>query len=361
MQLGMKHDVLGHATRNARRYLFSTLACLMVASVAVPSLGQLTADVTVDVEQETDGLYTYNYTIETSFLSSLGVDWFQLDVANGPTVVEGVDQDFFVRALELPDDWAGTYEPYRTELDENFEIIGLQLEGGTGLPRANDFEVAIIAGDGLICDHPSGGVAPGTSTTFTLRSRYAPEERDFLIAKTNSFCEFVGDGRGTILAPSIPPVVEGLACDFDGDGDCDLVDVNAMGNAVAGGSAELQFDLNLDGAINQLDLDLFLASDDVLKVNGDANFDGEVGFVDFLTLSGNFGAPEAKWSDGDFIPDGQVGFADFLLLSGNFGRTSAGLSSGALANVPEPSSTSLLAFALMSCAIVRRRARSATS
>ena len=50
------------------------------------SHAQMTADVSVEVTQGPDGIYTYDYMIDTSFLSSLAVDWFQLDVANGSDV-----------------------------------------------------------------------------------------------------------------------------------------------------------------------------------------------------------------------------------------------------------------------------------
>ena len=52
---------------------------------------------------------------------------------------------------------------------------------------------------------------------------------------------------------------------------------------------------------------------------GDANADGQVGFDDFLILSGNFGQQvDGAFLDGDFDADGTVSFADFLILSANF-------------------------------------------
>ena len=56
---------------------------------------------------------------------------------------------------------------------------------------------------------------------------------------------------------------------------------------------------------------------------GDANLDGKVDFVDFLTLSANFG-DQGEWSQGDFNSDGRVAFDDFLQLSSNYGQTEEG-------------------------------------
>ena len=83
-------------------------------------------------------------------------------------------------------------------------------------------------------------------------------------------------------------------------------------------------------------------------LNGDANFDGQVAFADFLVLSSNFDQPGRKWSDGDFDSNGIVQFADFLILSENFGRSAAVATS-----VPEPTINVLavLGIALM----VKRR------
>ena len=58
------------------------------------------------------------------------------------------------------------------------------------------------------------------------------------------------------------------------------------------------------------------------KPLGDADGNGEVGFSDFLKLSGNFGKVDAVLADGDFNDDGNCAhFADFLLLAMNFGKS----------------------------------------
>lgn len=105
-------------------------------------------------------------------------------------------------------------------------------------------------------------------------------------------------------------------------------------------------------------------------LNGDADFDGQVGPGDFNLLATNFGKTGEKWSQGDFDFDGVVGPGDFNLLASNFGRSLTGggafITAGDFAAfeafgesigsaVPEPGAVGVLMFA--SAAMVRRRRR----
>ena len=53
------------------------------------------------------------------------------------------------------------------------------------------------------------------------------------------------------------------------------------------------------------------------RVGGDTDGDGDVDFVDFITLSSNY-LESGDWEDGDFNGDGVVNFADFIILSNNY-------------------------------------------
>jgi len=89
-----------------------------------------------------------------------------------------------------------------------------------------------------------------------------------------------------------------------------------------------------------------------LPLLGDANFDGEVQFADFLILSRNYNQP-GDWRQGDFDGSGDVGFADFLALSDNFGASN--LDNGTLSAVPEPDGLVLLLTGLFLVHAQRRR------
>ena len=111
-------------------------------------------------------------------------------------------------------------------------------------------------------------------------------------------------------------------------------------------------DCNGDGQLNADDLSCVCSSGaadvgDVLQslglVRGDLDGDGEVNFLDFLTLAQAFNT-EADYSSGDVDCSGTVDFQDFLAVANNFGK-----SASEVANVPAPSSISMLAMLLCIC------------
>lgn len=91
------------------------------------------------------------------------------------------------------------------------------------------------------------------------------------------------------------------------------------------------------------------------KTPGDANFDGEVDFSDFLSLSKHFGEGTRRdprgWSQGDFDGDGAVDFPDFLILSESFGT----VANASAASVPEPTGLSIALFGLLGLIGFRKR------
>jgi len=130
--------------------------------------------------------------------------------------------------------------------------------------------------------------------------------------------------------------------DFDLDGDVDLVDLDSLCSDLVSGEVTTSFDITGDELIDHQDVSRFLELTN--RLAGDADFDGQVTFGDFLVLSSNFGeADETVWSEGDFNCSGDVGFDDFLQLSTNFGASAEPIS------VPEPRFTgwlAVVAFAL---------------
>lgn len=92
---------------------------------------------------------------------------------------------------------------------------------------------------------------------------------------------------------------------------------------------------------------------------GDVDGDGTVGFVDFITLSREFGN-EAGRQNGDLDYSGEVGFEDFMILSRNFGNiaraATATASSHQATSVPEPATHAIgLGMFLLVVASCRRR------
>ena len=98
-----------------------------------------------------------------------------------------------------------------------------------------------------------------------------------------------------------------------------------------------------DAVVDQNDHDSWVEVTGVLP--GDANFDGMVSFVDFLSLSAHFG-DDGGWGEGDFDGSGRVDFGDFLVMSENFGGQT-------IASVPEPASWRLGILAILGVLGVR--------
>lgn len=138
--------------------------------------------------------------------------------------------------------------------------------------------------------------------------------------------------------------VEVLPGDIDFDNVLTIRDIDSLCSALSGNSVDLDFDVNGDGSVNEIDLDEFLRHADT--VVGDVDLNGSVEFSDFLVLSSRFGTPSSGWTRGDFDCNGRTEFADFLALSQNFGVTS---STTASHTVPEPtgSGTAVLVFWLV--------------
>jgi hypothetical protein len=150
-------------------------------------------------------------------------------------------------------------------------------------------------------------------------------------------------GLDNVILSALPLV------DFDGDGEITIVDVDMLSaEAAKNGSSNIDFDVTNDGFVNNEDVTRLLNFAN--RLNGDADFDGEVQFSDFLVLADNFGLTDKKWSEGDFDSSGIVQFPDFLILADNFGQSAA-----ALAAVPEPSAVMLVLLSAVAIAARHRR------
>ena len=141
----------------------------------------------------------------------------------------------------------------------------------------------------------------------------------------SGFEAFGGLAAGSSLA--------GLVIELDG---------NAMGD-FSGQVTLMPTSENAGGSSEALPNVTITISGSVTPMPGDADSDGDVDFVDYITTKGNFGTlTGAVWSDGDFDGDGDVDFVDYITAKGNFGKSAICLTPGAGGDIPEPATLALV-------------------
>ena len=150
--------------------------------------------------------------------------------------------------------------------------------------------------------------------------------------------------------------------DFDNNSVLDVVDADALVEVITAMTNDVDFDLTLDGTVDQADLSQWLA--DAATANGfaepylagDANLDGTVNAADLNSLGVNWQAATGAWSAGDFNADNMVNAGDLNGLGVNWLRSVP--LAAANSAVPEPSA---ITFTLLSIVLLgdwrRRRLR----
>jgi len=232
-------------------------------------------------------------------------------------------------------------------------VIGVLSEYGHDFIRPSTIsnDAAVVLGSS------SGDGLRGLRRAFSWTQRTGIEEleavlsRDYGLTETHpwglQYARHISDDRRVIAGNSSHPTLGfsggreawvvyldwplgSIRSDFDLDDVLDADDADLLVTAILNESTDPLYDLDANEIVGLSDLDDLLAR--AGRINGDADFNGEVDFADFLVVSANFGEA-GLWSEGDFDANGEVAFADFLILSGNFGT------SPAVASVPEPASS----------------------
>ena len=199
-----------------------------------------------------------------------------------------------------------------------------------------------------------GFVDIGPSSSFVLGHLYRDESDVWQIGAFN-----VND---TDTRDDTPGTARNV-CDFDGNGVCEIADINVMypagannlvvGEPVASGN---QFDLDSDMDIDNDDLDTWLSA--AATVNGysspfrrgDTDDVGpgtvrDVDITDFNTLVNNFDptGTNGGWDQANFDGDGDTDITDFNFLVANFSPTGYGPTGQ---EVPEPTAFVLILVAV---------------
>jgi predicted outer membrane repeat protein len=157
----------------------------------------------------------------------------------------------------------------------------------------------------------------------------------------------VNDGR--VDMGSVETGMSSITEDFDGDGDADCADINALSLASSLGTNDPMFDLNGDTLVNAADIDAWLIAAGARPEYaastggnpffvGDADLDGNVNGQDFVIWNNAKFTTNANFCDGDFNGDGFVNGQDFVAWNSNKFKSSLTDGSGPV-QTGEPAAT----------------------
>ena len=151
--------------------------------------------------------------------------------------------------------------------------------------------------------------------------------------------------------------------DFNHDGILDAADVNLYAPVIASQKYSVEFDLRPDGVLDAKDLFDWVTVEKNTWL-GDFNFDGEFNSGDLVHafVIGEYEdviKHNSVYTDGDVTADGEFNASDLVHIFQNSTQcihARCVRPRGAIANVPEPNSGSLLAVAITVCmAFLRKR------
>jgi hypothetical protein len=215
-------------------------------------------------------------------------------------------------------------------------------------------------------DHPSA-VGPhqplfdsdnefdGPGVEYRVRADYAGAQYSWRIDYNTS----VDDDELVDAVTLSNLMVTGAPGDYDGGGRgaSDLSSLlAARGTAIPLGSAQNQFDLNADDAVDNLDAIEWITHPGLLDSRlGDFDLDRDVDGADLTILRTGFGSA-TSYTAGDADFDGDVDGADLLVWQRNVGPPNAAV--GAAGAVPEPGAAALLTVGAWALAWRRRQASS---
>ncbi len=140
----------------------------------------LSTSIEVNVS-ESNGLYTYEYTVSNLPQSPAGLNAIFVDVSDDPGVLDGTQIGLGYFLLSAPDGWRGDYVENSSPIEE----------------------VSFISNEGATC---VTGLIPGESQTFVLESEYGPGDSEIFLGSLSSTCDhFLATGIQAVVTPQVAP------------------------------------------------------------------------------------------------------------------------------------------------------------
>ena len=236
-----------------------------------------------------------------------------------------------------------------TDIADDGTVVGFDILPASGIRRA-----WLTNSDGQIEELGQFVVANGGELPIVNGAPLILE-----VARNVSTNGRVVIGHGFLTTPWRVEIYDD--CDLDSNFACDVDDADLLVQEIISGANDEGFDLNGDGLVDQVDLELWLADAGATNlpsgnpyIPGDADLNGVVDVSDFNIWNGNKFTATARWSLADFNADGQTDVSDFNIWNSNKFTGSDALA------VPEPSTVFLGLFAMVLTSLFIRRRKMGT-
>jgi hypothetical protein len=211
-----------------------------------------------------------------------------------------------------------TYEPTGRYKIHRFAGVPIQTSRGLGMGDVN-FDGGYSAGDVtafetvLYSNRPSSG-------PYNPQFNAAGDLNGNGVIDTNDLFLLPGRYASVMNGPAFEEARNAVVRrgDFNASGGTNLDDLDALVNAVAGTSDLWLYDLSYNSSVDFDDINLMVRV--VLDSQfGDLNLDGRVDQTDLNTFSANWGQSNRTWSSADLNGDDIVDLFDFFLLAPHWG------------------------------------------
>ena len=236
----------------------------------------------------------------------------------------------------------------------------------------NDGQAKLTGDDGMLILSVAAQV-PGDNSALADRTflsyEYDGVSGDFVIQSRE-----VGDEDGSVFGHELPlrdtnfyfayvdfedPLRLSVACDFDGDGICDVTDIDDLVLRISAGDADPTYDLDGDGLVTVADLEQWRSTAGGFNLGagrvylaGDANLDGTVNAADLNAVALGWQQAVTTWSGGNFTADGIVDSQDLNVLALNWQASAAPRTASV---VPEPAGITLAIIVVTPILLINRR------